>query len=181
MKKILFVAALLLVMAGFNCGNVFAQGIGGGIAALLMEAGGGGRTAGLEGNVTGTWSTPYSNGELATDGDFSTFASGSTSHDNSGENKQTRIVWDMGEIFNISLITAKVDITGTVNGRLFIEVSQDGVVWIQLQGTEIGIHSSPLQKEYTVLSPYRIRYISFVNQTAYTVPSNIRIYELVVQ
>lgn len=181
MKKILFVIAFLLVMAGFNSGNVFAQGIGGSIASLLLEAGGGGRTANNSGVVTGTWSTPYTDAVYATDGDWSTFAYGSTAHDNSGENKETRIVWDMGSVFDISLITAKVDITGTPYGGLFIEVSQDGLSWIELQGTWIGVHSSPLQKEYTVLSPYRIRYVSFVNRTAYENPSNIKIYELAVR
>lgn len=178
MRKSLF-AVIFLLMVGFNSGSVFAQGNGGGIASLLMAAGGGSRTAGLQGETIGTWSSPYTDAAFATDGDWNTFAYGSTSHDNSGENKQTRIIWDMGEIFDISLITAKVDITGT--GSLFLEVSQDGIAWISLQGTQISIYSSPLQKEYTVLSPFRIRYISIVNQTAYTTPSNIKIYEIVVQ
>ena len=182
MKKILFVAALLLVMAGFNSGNVFAQGgFGGSISALLIEAGGGGKVAGLEGAVTGTWSSPYTDAVNATDGDYSTFAFGSVTGDGTGNNVECSVRYDMGVISNISIITIKGDVLGTPHGNMFIRVSQDGVLWTQLPGYQIGVSSSAIQKERTILCPYRIRYIEVVSRTSYGDPSNIRLYELTIR
>ena len=181
MKKMLFAAMFLLIMVGFNSGNVFAS-VGGSIASLLMEAGGGGRTAEDSGIVSGSWwSTPYTDALYATDGDYSTYAYGSITGDGTGNNKICYIKWDMGAVFDVSIITIKADITGTPHGNMFIEVSQDGVSWIPLPGFQIGVTSSSLQKEATILCPYRIRYVQVVCRTSYSDPSNIYIYELTVR
>ncbi len=181
MKKFLFIISILLVMIGFNSKNSFAQGLGGDIASLLMEAGGGGRVAANPGIVTGTWSSPYVDADMATDGDYSTFAYGSVTGDGTGNNIECSVRWDMGNVFDISIITVKADITGTPHGNMFIRVSQNGTFWTQLPGYQLGISSNALQKEATILCPYRIQHIEVVSQTSYSDPSNIKLYEIAVR
>lgn len=181
MRK-LFIALFLLAMVGFNAGNVFAQANGGSIAAMLMEAGGGGRTANVLGDVTGLyWSNPLDDLSKITDGDYSTSAEGSVTGDGTGNNVECSVRYNMGVVSDISIITIKLDMTGTPHGNMFIRVSQDGVLWTQLPGFQIGIDDSSLQKERTILCPYRIQYIEVVARTSYSDPLNMRIYELTVR
>ena len=181
MQRIFFITMLLLIMVGFNFGNVLAEGLGGRISKLLLDAGGGGRIASDSGMTEGAWwSMPYIDAVNATDGDYSTYAHGSITGDGTGNNVECSVRWDMGVISDVSIITIKADITGTPHGNLLIRVSQDGLLWMDL-GFQIGINSNPLQKERTIFCPYRIRYIQVVSRTSYSDASNMRIYELIVR
>lgn len=137
------------------------------------------RIAGDSGTASGDWGPiPYTDASNATDGDYSTFAYGSAT----GDGKESYVTWDMGAVFDISIVTVKADISGSVKGSLIMQGIQDNIFWWKLADPHTWFVTTVLpETEPTFLSKYRIRYIRFRHRTNESDPSNVRIYEIKVR
>ncbi len=140
------------------------------------------RIAGDPGIVSGDWAPiPYTDASNTTDGDYSTFAYGSATGDGSDSTKRAYVTWDMGTVFDISIVTVKAEIFGSVKGNLRMQGSQDNVNWWNLEYPILVANNTLPKTEQTFFEKSRIRYIRFWYQTSESDPSNIRIYEIKVR
>ncbi len=143
------------------------------------------RIAGDPGVVSGDWTIPYTDAGNATDGDFSTYASGSILIGNG------YITWDMGQNYDASMITVEAEIVGPSQNfihTLGIEGSQDNANWIKLNSDDANmffyrVPQKWYEKSRTFLSRYRVRYIRIrcSSQTDYAGVGEFRIYEVKVR
>ncbi len=138
------------------------------------------RIAGDPGVVSGDWGPiPYTDASNATDGDYSTFASGIVTGISSID--EGFVTWDLGLVYDV-IVSIKVDIIGDGWKQMHIERSVDNISW----GRSVTISHDVPSYGNEISIPMRTRYIRFNcwaddTPNPIAVPGEYRIYEIKVR